>query len=349
MREGTLSPNAKKVIIITSIVVVLLIVLAILTGRSERIPKNPPGTVGNTAGNLNNRGLFCELNGRVYFANAFDDGGFYSMNVDESDIKELAPVKVCNILGAGNYLYYFQLGASGTTGLGGVRMPHSFNRCHLDGSKATSMVRAVIVNAQLVGDRLYMLGQDDTAYFFRINTDKKEETQLAKYIINPSSAENGIIYYNGTVSDHFLYAMNTATENAEVILQENVWFPICIEDYVYYVDPGNDYQLRRYSLSGQYIEVLTQDKVESYNIGSGIIYYTTMGDNPCLKMMYADGSSPYVIANGVFSDINMTSQYVYVRSYYEPGKIYHAPLGSTGLEEFSNAQMAAIEAISKRK
>ena len=54
---------------------------------------NPPGTVGNTAGNLYNSGLFCEYDGTVYFSNAADNGALYSMNVDETEVKKLNTLK----------------------------------------------------------------------------------------------------------------------------------------------------------------------------------------------------------------------------------------------------------------
>ena len=72
------------IIIITFVILTALIVLVIMSGR---IPLNDENTVGNTAGNLNNKGYFCEYDGRVYFANAYDNYSLYSMNPDESDVK----------------------------------------------------------------------------------------------------------------------------------------------------------------------------------------------------------------------------------------------------------------------
>ena len=50
-------------------ILVICIFLFILAIFSDYIPMNPEGTVGNTAGNLNNGGLFCEYDGKVYFSN----------------------------------------------------------------------------------------------------------------------------------------------------------------------------------------------------------------------------------------------------------------------------------------
>ena len=39
-----------------------------------RIADNPPGTLGNTGGNINNGGLFCQDGNTVYFSNPLDHG-----------------------------------------------------------------------------------------------------------------------------------------------------------------------------------------------------------------------------------------------------------------------------------
>ena len=53
-------------------VFLILIILGILLFFSGRITPNPDYETGNTAGNLNNKGLFCERDGMVYFSNAYD-------------------------------------------------------------------------------------------------------------------------------------------------------------------------------------------------------------------------------------------------------------------------------------
>lgn len=107
-----MSKNIKYILL----VVLLFVLFAILVLASRlfgRIPANPPDTVGNTAGNINNAGLFCESDGMVYFSNPRDNGCLYSMTVDEQDVTKLNNSTVRNILAGGKYLYYFQTTDSG--------------------------------------------------------------------------------------------------------------------------------------------------------------------------------------------------------------------------------------------
>lgn len=337
-----------------TIIIIILIVLALIAGgaftiirnvRADRIPSNPPGTVGNTGGNLNNGGVFCEKDGIVYFANAFDDGTLYSMNVDETNIKKLSDSKVCNLLVGGNYLYYFQLGISGSTGLGGIRTPHSYVRSKLDGSKAVSLYRGVVVNAQLIDDTLFMLcSGDDGSYLMQMNTDRSEEKVLAQYIINPVAAADGKFYYNGTQSDHSLYSYDAASGISTRILNENIWYPCIVGNYIYYLDLGNDYQLRRYNLLGNSIEILSTDRVSAFNASeNGYIYYQTMGDRAGIYCMKLDGSGAFLLSAGEFTDICTTSRYVYFKDFFNQNIIYHSALGSSYAEAFSGANQAVPE------
>lgn len=88
---------------VTSVIIIVLFVLALI---SSYIPLNDENTVGNTPGNLNNNGYFCEYDGRVYFANAYDNYSLYSMNPDETDIKKLHDGSSSHICAGGDYLYY---------------------------------------------------------------------------------------------------------------------------------------------------------------------------------------------------------------------------------------------------
>ena len=53
------------------LIALIIAAAAILLSFMQRVSMNPDGTVGNTAGNLNNEGLFCDYDGTVYFYNSF--------------------------------------------------------------------------------------------------------------------------------------------------------------------------------------------------------------------------------------------------------------------------------------
>lgn len=329
--------NMKKTInyILPSAFIIIFILLVIASLLHGSISRNPAGTIGNSAGNLNNKGLFCEQDGTVYFSNAADNGRLYAMNSDETNIRKLSNLQVQNILVGGKYLYYFQLGASGEAGIGNIISVSSFNRSDLKGKDIAGLTRDTVISAQLVDNDLYLLTPTPSGcHLYKMKTDKSESIELADYEINPSCAVDGIIYYNGTGSNHYLYGLDTATGSVREIWKGNIWNPVVEGDYVYYMDVENDYRLCRYSMSRNLIEVLTNDRVDCFNPGYGYIYYQKNGDTPQLKCMRTDGTEVMVIAEGNYTNINITSQYVYFQEFGVEDSLYHSPLGSAGCSRF---------------
>ena len=203
--------------------------------------------------------------------------------------KKRRSASVQNILAGGKFLYYYQTGASGDAGIGALRTVRSFNRCKLNGSDVTGLTRDPISTAQLVGSNLYIMTVDDNGpLFYRMKIDKSDKTELSNFEISPASAVNGTIYYNGTQDNHYLYAMNTATDGVSTVWDGNLWYPIVQGDYVYYMDVENNYRLCRYSLSRNEIEVLTNERIDCFNVGYGYVYYQVNGEEACLKCMRDD-------------------------------------------------------------
>ena len=335
--------NKAAKITISVIACLLLVSVAVLLVLSQRVTMNPAGTVGNTAGNLNNDGYFCEYDGTVYFYNSFPGGGLFAMNPDESNIRRINGLEVRNILAGGKYLYYFHTGNSAAiTDFGDALGIKSFQRSRLNGSNAESLTNDIVVTGQLVDNYLYLLTSTKTGpSFYKVKINNTDQVMLADYLINPACAYNGIIYYNGTRGDHYLYSLDTATDVSREIWKGNIWYPIVDGDYIYYMDVANDYRICRYSRTQDVIEVLTQDRADCFNVGGGYIYYQKNGADAKLMCMRTDGTEAKAVAEGNYTRINMTSQYVYFQQFGDDFTLYQSPLGSSSYEAFHGAREAA--------
>lgn len=331
-----MSKSVKR-ILLTAACVLLFIVLGAILFFARRVTMNPDGTVGNTAGNLNNEGLFCEYNGTVYFSNASAEGVLYAMNPDESNVRRISDLKVRNVLAGGKYLYFFQTGAAAGSGLVDLRGMISLVRCSLDGKRITSLTNDIVVTAQLMNNYLYLLtSTNDGPSFYKLKIDKSDQVHLADYNINPAcGASNGMIYYNGTQEDHYLYALNTANDVVSEVWHGNLWYPVLDGEYIYYMDVENNYRICRYSMYRNEIEILTEDRADCFNVGGGYVYYQKNGSEPQLRFMRTDGSDNTVLAEGNFTHINMTSRYVYFQPFGSDAIMYHAPLGNPNYSTFA--------------
>lgn len=336
-----------KLILFAGILVIALGASLIISHFTNTVPSNDISVTGNTAGNLNNSGLFCELDGKVYFSNTYDNGCLYSMNVDETDLAKLTTSKVSSINAAGEHLYYFMDSGSGGTGLGYIVRTFGIYRSNLKGEHTACLVKDGCVTMQLCGDYLYYqrYNNKDFTKFHKVKTDKSEDILVSDLIINPAACYNGIIYYNGQDQDHYLYALDTRTDNSTVVYEGNLWYPAYHENYIYYMDVSENYRLCRYSLSEHVVEVLTNDRVDTFNVGNSYIYYQKNdASSPALMRMRLDGSEPEVVAEGIYTNINLTSRYAYFTEFGDELTLYHTPLeGAVNVSEFTVALEAFLQ------
>ena len=338
--------TTQKNILIISITVVVLILLSLGVVLSGHITMNDDYTMGNTPGNLNNGGYFCEADGRVYFANAYDNYALYAMNPDESEMVKLSGNSVSSINAAGKYLYYAMTSdGSNGSGLGYLARTEGIYRSNLKGKSTVGLDRCSIVSMQLCGNYLYYEKFDNAlgTTLDKVRIDKKERETVSEEIINPNCYVNGRIYYNGTGKDHYLHALDVSTDEDTVVWRGNLWNPIVQDNYVYYMDVSHNYRLCRYSLSNDVIEVLTNERIDMFNVYDYYIYYQVSStDAPALKRMLTDGSYQELVREGVYQNINVTSEYVYFNAFDETTPVYKTyTYGPVNVTTFDAAREAA--------
>lgn len=336
----------RKILLLPAIILILMILSSLFSFFKNKIPSNDISVTGNTAGNLNNGGLFCESEGKVYFSNAYDNGCLYSMNTDETDLVKLTDTKVASINAGGNYLYYFMDSSSGGSGLGYVIRTHGIYRSKKDGNDSTCLVKDGCVTMQLTGDYLYYqrYNNKDFTKFHKVKTDKSEDVKVSDIIINPAACYNGILYFNGTEKDHYLYALDTSNDSISTVYEGNLWYPAYHNNYIYYMDVSSNYRLCRYSLFDNTVEVLTHDRADTFNVCDSYIYYQrNSAAAPALVRMGLDGSNPEVVAEGIFEKLHITSQYVYFNRFNEDVPVYRTPTnGPVAVSAFTAARDAVV-------
>ncbi|MBQ7067389.1 MAG: DUF5050 domain-containing protein [Lachnospiraceae bacterium] len=344
-----------KRILTTIVILILLIGVAILSSISKRIPKNPDGTVGNTAGNLNNKGLFCETENKIYFANAYDNYKLYSMNMDNTEIKKIGDVSVHYLCNGGNYLYYYQSSSEGGSGLGYLRSITGLYRMDLKKHSVNGISRYGSGMLQLVNNELYYkrYKKEEGVCLYAMSTSGKEDSLILKEAdaISPSCVWNNQIYFTYTSDKRGLYVLDPVTKAISLFVEGNIWFPQIVDGYVYYMDADKDYSLCRFSLSDSQAapELLTSDRVDTFLVYENMIYYQKNdADAPALKRMSLDGSNAEIVADGTFENLNGAGGNVYFNSFGSPTPVYYTPVsGSLMVNEFEGAKEAAIENMKK--
>ncbi len=333
--------TAKNAILIISFLAAigLIIWLVSFVDKKMMVKDNPPGTIGNTGGNLNNEGLFCQDGNTVYFSNPLDNFCIYSMDLDGSNQKKVLhmPAKYINV--AGDYLYYNQVDTETDMVYGFTAETHGIYRLKKGSRGETKGFDRTVAGQVIVIDNyVYYQHYDNekgmTLYRCTINGTDKEE--VCKKIVNPCCVIGSNIFFPDQ-DDYFLLNMfDTKTLTASLFLNERMYNPVYSGDYIYYIGIGDDYPLCRFDLRNRVVEKLTEDRVDAFNVLGGVIFYQRNDkDTPALIRMATDGSDPTVIAIGNYQNINMTDTYTYFHAYKEPTNLFRvSTTGSPRPEAF---------------
>lgn len=322
----------KKLKLILIAILLLLVIggLSIFTYMQNRVPENPPGTVGNTPGNLYNNGLFCENDGKVYFSNAYDADTLYVMNPDETEIKKLSTIGAVSINAASKYVFFYQGSAAEGSGLGYAVRTTGMYRMTKDGEDSLCLKREPVGTLNVIDNNVYFQHFLNTGglNLERVSIDKSEESVVLEGIISPACAVNSVIYYSNSAENFALYSYDTRTGSNSMVWNHRVWNPVYHTDgYIYFMDIDTEYELHRYHPTTGEHQTLTTDRLETFNVYGNYIYYQKFSQfEPMLMRMNTDGSNLETVAYGSFENINITSKYVYYNEYGSPTPIFHQAL-----------------------
>lgn len=328
-----------KLLIIVLCAALLLTVLLYFLLSADKMHKNDDFLLGNTPSNLYNGGYFCEFDGKVYFANAHDNDSLYVMNADETACKKLLNTSVLSINTDGHRIYYSQSGKSSGQGLGFVRKTAGLFSCDLHGNNSICYTQNPVASVTLYGNNLYYQNyiKKKGTSLYRIGTNRKDNIEISKDMINPSCILNGYIYCSGIGDNNYINAFDITNFTLQAFRAVNAYMPIYHSDgYIYYIDPDNHYSLNRYDPVNDEYEVLADGRIDFYNLWGDIIYYqVSYGSSPALHRVSTDGTGDIILVNGIYKDLQTTTQYVYFRSYEDESLVFHAShYGSSEPEQF---------------
>lgn len=306
---------------------------------STRTHWNDTFVNGNTAGNLYNNGIFCEYNGTVYFSNPADHHYLYSMNTDGSGVKKLYEDIASFINADDHYVYYVRNNINKDTKFAFLLFnTNSLCRYDLKSKKVKVLDTAPSIYASLIGNYLYYIHYDtETAStLYRIKIDGSDMEQVDKNPYFTCSANGQYLYYNGIAKDHNIYQMDTDSGISQTICQGNYWMPSADNENIYFLDCLNNYSLVKLSRSQSEPVPVVNDRIECYNVYGNTIYFqkNNLNGDAAFCSVSTDGSNYRVILEGNYTNINVTSQYVYFSEAGDEDTVYQMPLGGGSISVF---------------
>lgn len=326
-----------KTIIITCIILLVIIVLVIINTFRPKLSQNPDNFVGNTASNLYNGGTFCEYNGKVFFSNSNDNNALYVMNSDETKASKVTDTSAISINVDSHRIYYSMAADTNGTGLGYIRKTAGLYSISHRGNSSTCYTTNPVSQVLLYGNKLYYSNYQKSSgtTIFSITTDREDNHEVIRQLVSLVDPYGDYIYFGNMNGDHYLYSFDPYTEASSPVIEKDVYLPVMCEDgWLYYMDPTDDYSLKKYNPSSEEEITLSEERLEFYNKYDNLIYYQTNGKSPELRRMSADGNNDVLIAEGIYTNLQTTSNYVYFRSYDNPSVTYHASHAGGSVEQF---------------
>lgn len=326
-------------IIVTILLLLLIaggIIAYIFLNKTEPIPE---GIVGNTSGNINNRGLFCESDGYVYFSNSYDQRKLYRMNLDGTEAECIAdvPCEFINVYDDTVYFYQTPGADNQVFGLSGL-----YGICSTDtkGKAGLNQIDKTLCNSLILyGPKLYYQHYSDgvlTLYEADARSnDKKKISDKRVFVSTPWDGK--FLTYNEDIG-YFMSLYNPATDQFELYDQDTRVYNVITEgNYVYYMNIDDSYRIYRMNLATYEKEKLTDDIVDLFNVHDGHIFYqkNSQSGTPGLWHMRADGSGASLVSEGNYTNINCTSTYTYFYGFGDTAPIFRVPTSGGAAETFT--------------
>lgn len=300
--------------IIPGIIIGLVAGIIVFKNISNRIPSNPPELIGNTAGNLNSGGLFCESDGVIYFANPYDKNKLYSMNSDCSDIRCISDDSVRYINVAGQYIYYIRDNASFNDDAAAFKGDlYGLARCKLDGTELDTLVAEYCTDLSISGNTL-VYDMNRNSRFVTCTVDIKGDNSkiIHNYNISNASVFNGSLFYSDDIISHSIYNMDLTNGLSSLYMTGNTDMSNYVDGILYYLDLDNNNALTALDVSSNKKTVITDKPCALYNVyGNSIFYYIEDEDTQAFYRASLDGSDPVHIMYGQVDTIGCTSDYTY--------------------------------------
>ena len=309
----------KRVIVIAVAILVISGIIggAVLYKYLSRIPDNPPDTIGNTSGNLNNKGLYCESDGYIWFSNIYDNNYLYRMDSDGRNAERVIEVPVSYINSGGDYLYFYFDDPGGTKFMGIAGRMSGVYRLKKGETDFVCLDKCTSGVVNLIGSTLYYEHYDNTdgMQLYHCSLDGKDKGLAVPEIVNPACVINRDIYYSEQDSQK-LKLYRPGDSSGRVYMDYAVYNPVVDGTDIYFMNMNDDYCLYRYSMTGGDLTKITDARVDTFNVYGGMIFYQR-NQNPALIRVNADGSGAVVIAEGNYENINCTDNFTFYSPFRE--------------------------------
>jgi len=336
-----------KIAIASAVIAIALIGFVTYAILSSRVTYNKDNATGNTTGNLNNGGLFCEYDGKIYFANAADGNTLYVMSSDCTNAKKLVDDSVAYLNVCGKYIYYVRNNYSpDAIAMVFKGQLYGLYRCNLDGSHIVTITQEKSGMISLCGNYIFYHHYDDqTALTLqKIKIDRKDNTYISDTEYNVANVYEQRIYFANEDERNRIYYLDTKDNSFHFFYDANAYLVDYEGTYMYYIDLSKNYALMRLNTQTMVLEQIfapNDAKVINYNVYGTKVFAQVEGDGNTtgLYRLNVDGTQIEYIAQGNITNVHCTSKYTFFMYYADQQTLYRVPTTTT----FSKVEIITVK------
>ncbi|MBR4344642.1 MAG: DUF5050 domain-containing protein [Lachnospiraceae bacterium] len=320
-KKETGKKSSLKPVLIISVIILLVAGLLIYNYISGKVQKSAPGTIGNTAGNLYNGGLFCENGGKIYFSNPNDDYTLYSMDSSISNFKKLYNDYVRYINVDENYVYYTRQNNKKENPTKSIFIFFSTGvyRIKKNGSALAKISSEPCGSLVLYDNELYYQVYKNSALsLYKADIAGENEKKLFSDDTPVVSVYNGNLYYSGNLNESNIHSLKQSGVSS-VAVETKSYMPIATEEGIFYVSVADNYNIFLTDYEDKERKCIVAKPVTWYNItsdGRYIFYNCDEGDNSAVYMFDREKNETEKIRDGNYKWLNVAGGYCFFFDYF---------------------------------
>lgn len=307
--------NRTKII---SFIAILVLSVSFFIGCNITDNASTEPVIGNSSGNILNRGIAAKHGEWVYFSSG---EAIYREKPDGSERTRIINAPSLNLNVADDWIYY----SGGNIG--------QISKVKTDGTGETLLYEPTLIYEyvpfmNVVGDWLYFItesyGVRNTAVLNRMKTDGSEKTVIDNNtgFINVAG---DWIYYANMSENNKIYKMKTDGTEKIKLSDESANGLIVYEEWIYYKSL-KDHKSYKLKTDGTGKVKLNDDISSIVNISDGWIFYTNASDKDRLYKAKLDGTEKIKIHDEEIISPSIAGDWIYFYNY--DGDFYYYDYGT---------------------
>ena len=149
---------------------------------------------------------------------------------------------------------------------------------------------------------------------------------------------NNSLYYTGYSADHNINSINLSDYNQHMVYQGNYYYPIFMNEYIYYLNLDDNYNIYRMNSDGSNPVPMIKDRVSTYNItndGRSLIYQVDDQKNNRICLYNLDTLTERTLMEGNYKQIHVTDQYVFFKDFDNTNTYVFSTSGAINISTFN--------------